>query len=151
MTEAAMVPPAVRRVVYVIETADRPGIVHAIGAVFAHRGLSMHALVADASRSPPRILIVFHGSPRQCRMVAAVLARLHDVIGVRMLDEESPELHSSALCRLAGIPPPMPGVSVQLLPEGALLSGRHAAVEQALARLDADGLLLGAFRTVVAL
>lgn len=144
-------PSSARRVVYVIEAAERPGIVHAIAAVFAHRGLSMRALIADASRSPPRILVVFHGTGRQCRMVEAVLGRLHNVHSVRMLDEAAPELQATALCRLSGTAVVEDGLAVQPLGDKLLLSGSYAAVERALARLDAEGLLIEAFRTLVAL
>lgn len=139
-------------VVYVIDVAERPGIVHAIAAVFAHRGLSMRALYADAQRRPPRVLVVFSGTPRQVRLVAQVLARLHDIHDVRLLPADSPELHAVALCRGGpGLPPALEAVGVQQLADGWLLSGPHAAVELAVARLREAGLAEAVSRSLVVL
>jgi hypothetical protein len=149
MTEPAFA--SARGVVYLLEVADRPGLVHAIAAVFAHRGLSMRAFVADASRTPPRILVVFRGTARQCRLVERVLARLHDVHSVRAMDEDSLELRAMAVCRPTGDWPALAEVEVQPLGETRLLSGRYGAVEAALARLTAEGLVSEAARSLVAL
>ncbi|GAC1629100.1 MAG: hypothetical protein NVS9B10_19820 [Nevskia sp.] len=139
-------------VVYVMDVADRPGIAHAIAAVFAHRGLSMRALIADAHRRPPRILVVFNGTPRQARLVAQVLARLHDIHGVRMLPADSAELRAVALCRGGRGPiPDLGAVSVQQLGEAWLLSGSYVEVETALAILCAAGLGGDVSRSLVAL
>jgi hypothetical protein len=152
MTESTALPsPVLQGVVYVIEVADRPGLVHAIAAVFAHRGLSMRAFFADTSRSPPRILVLFRGTPRQCRMVGQVLVRLHDVHSLRIVDENAAELRAMALCRPTAPWPAFEEVEVQALGETCLMSGRHAAVEAALARLTADGLVTGVSRALVAL
>lgn len=125
-------------VVYVLEVADRAGVAHAIAAVFAHRGLSMRSFVTDTGRRPPRILVSFRGTPRQCRMVEQVLARLHHVVGVRVLDEESPELHAVAVFRCAGVLPDLPEVTVQRHGETCVLLGGYGAVERALLRIAAS-------------
>lgn len=140
MTEPPAGPP-LRGVVYVLEVTDRAGLVHAVAAVFAHRGLSMRAFVADTSRAPSRVLVVFRGTARQCRLVGQVLARLHDVHDVRVIDEDSAELRATALCRPTGIWPSLEEVEVQTQGEVRLVSGRHAAVEAALAGLTTAGLV----------
>lgn len=138
-SEAAMNSDAAT-VVYVLDVADRPGIVHAIGAVFAHRGLSMLGLVADAHRRPPRILVVFKGTRRQQRLVSQVLARLHDIHAVRTLPSESPELRAFAMCRGVKAMPGLADVGVQKLGDAWLLSGSYAEVETALATLREAGI-----------
>ena len=136
-------------VVYVLDVADRPGIVHAIGAVFAHRGLSMLGLVADAHRRPPRILVVFAGTRRQQRLVSQVLARLHDIHAVRTLPAESPELRAFAMCRGVRAMPALADVGVQKLGDAWLLSGSYSEVEVALAGLRAAGIEAEVSRSLV--
>jgi hypothetical protein len=140
-------------VVYVMDVADRPGIVHAIAAVFAHRGLSMRALIADAHRRPPRILAIFNGTSRQARLVSQVLARLHDINSVRMLSADSEELHAVAVCRVgeAALPELGAAVSIQKAGNAWLLSGSYAAIESALAILRESGCGLEVSRSLVAL
>jgi len=140
-------------VVYVMDVADRPGIVHAIAAVFAHRGLSMRALIADAHRRPPRILAIFNGTSRQARLVSQVLARLHDINSVRMLSADSEELHAVAVCRVgeAALPELGAAVSIQKAGNAWLLSGSYAAIESALAILRESGCRLDISRSLVAL
>lgn len=150
---SAAVPSATQRVVYVMEVADRPGIMHAIAAVFAHRGLSMQALVADAHRTPPRILVVFDGTPRQCRLVEQVLARLHDVHRIRSLAADAPEVRAFAVCHDKGgaALPELIGVSAQQLGDTWLLSGSYVAVDAALAQLRAADRIDEVSRSLVAL
>lgn len=136
--------------VYVMDVADRPGIAHAISAVFAHRGLSMRALIADAHRSPPRILVVFEGTQRQQKLVGQVLARLHDVQRVRALPADSPELRAIAICHARTGLPAVTDVSLQSLGDSWLLSGSYAAVDRALARWQAEGLIDAVSRSLVA-
>jgi len=140
-----------RQVVYVLEVADRPGIMHSIAAVFAHRGLSIHGLVADTGRKPPRILVVFEGTPRQQTLVEQVLARLHHVHQLRMLPASSPQLRAVAICRTLGPLPLLEGVVAQLDDDMALLSGSYAAVDAALDRLTEAGLVSEISRSLVAL
>jgi len=137
-------------VVYVLDVAERPGIAHAISAVFAHRGLSMRALIADAHRSPARVLVVFEGTARQRRLVAQVLVRLHDVQAVRTLPADSPELRAIAICRANAGLPAIPDVSMQSLGSSWLLSGTYAAVDRALSRWQAAGLIESVSRSLVA-
>lgn len=144
-----MTDPATPGVVYVLEVADRPGLVHAIAAVFAHRGLSMRSFVADTSRTPPRILVVFRGTARQSRLLERVLARLHDVHSIRVVDEDSAEVRAMAVCRPAGDWPPLAEVEVRQLGETRLISGRHGAVDRALSELAAAGLVAESFRSLV--
>lgn len=140
-----------RQVVYVIEVADRPGIMHSIAAVFAHRGLSIHGLVADTGRKPPRILVVFEGTPRQQTLVEQVLARLHHVHELRMLPASSPQLRAVAICRSLGPLPLLDDVVAQLDDDRALLSGSYAAVDAALEKLQQAGLVSEISRSLVAL
>ncbi|WP_028006672.1 hypothetical protein [Solimonas flava] len=141
-----------RHVVYVVEVAEKPGIVHALAAVFAHRGLSMRSFIADAVRRPPRILIPFEGTPRQCRLLAQVIARLHDVLGLRVLDAGAAELQASALCRLDAPPPALAGISWREGGDGTWqMSGAYLAVDRALAELAAGGQLRESFRTLAVL
>ncbi|WP_428311700.1 hypothetical protein [Hydrocarboniphaga sp.] len=140
-----------RQVVYVLEVADRPGIMHSVAAVFAHRGLSMHALVADTGRKSPRILVVFEGTPRQQQLVEQVLARLHHVHQLRMLPASSPELRAFAVCRLLGPLPLLDEVLAQVDDDHATLSGRYAAVDAALEHLLQAGVVSDISRSLVAL
>ncbi|MDB5970903.1 MAG: hypothetical protein JWQ90_3353 [Hydrocarboniphaga sp.] len=140
-----------RQVVYVLEVADRPGIMHSIAAVFAHRGLSIHGLVADTGRKPPRILVVFEGTPRQQTLVEQVLARLHHVHQLRMLPAISPQLRAVAICRTLGPLPLLDDVVAQLDDGMALLSGSYAAVDTALEQLLRTGLVSEVSRSLVAL
>lgn len=137
-------------IVYVMDVAERPGIAHAISAVFAHRGLSMWALIADAHRRPPRVLAVFEGTQRQQKLVGQVLARLHDVQRVRALPADSPELRAIAICHARAGLPAMTDVSLQSLGDAWLLSGSYAAVDRALARWQAEGLIDAVSRSLVA-
>jgi acetolactate synthase small subunit len=137
--------------VYVLQVTERPGIVHAIAAVFAHRGLSMRGLVADAHSRPPRVLVAFRGTQRQCRMVEQVLARLHDVHSVRALEEDSAQLRAFALCHAHAALPDMPDLSIQAQGETSLLSGSYAAVDRALERFVAEGLVSDFACSLVAL
>jgi hypothetical protein len=125
--------------------------VHAIAAVFAHRGLSMRSFVADTGRTPPRILVVFRGTARQCRLLQRVLVRLHDVHSVRVIAEDAPELRAMAVCRPTGDWPALPEVDIQSLGETRLISGRLAAVDAALAQLAAGNLVAETARSLVAL
>ncbi|MDT0496947.1 hypothetical protein RM530_06150 [Algiphilus sp. W345] len=138
-------------VVYLCEVAERPGVVHSIAAVFAHRGLSIKALVADTSHSLPRILVAFRGTVRQCRMVEQVLRRLHHVHGVRTFPIDAPELRALAICRTQGELPVLPGVREQSLGDTSLLSGTYGAVELAIKQLLEQGLVSDVSRTFVAL
>ena len=152
MTEPTTAGDSSATVVFVMDVADRPGIAHAIAAVFAHRGLSMRALIADAHRRPPRILVVFNGTPRQSRLVAQVLARLHDVHGVRMLPSDSAELHAVALCRgVNDAIPELRDVDIQRLGDIRLLSGRYVDVEAALLTLQDAGMAIDVSRSLVVL
>ncbi|NKF23102.1 hypothetical protein [Solimonas marina] len=146
MTESNM-----RHVVYVAEVADRPGTVHAIAAVFAHRGLSMRALIADASRQPARILVPFIGSERQCTMVEQVIARLHHVRDLRVLPADAPELRASAVCSLATPPPDLPGIDIHAAGDRWVLSGSYGDIERAIEQLRRDDTLLDVFHTVAVL
>lgn len=137
-------------VVYVLDVVERPGIAHAISAVFAHRGLSMRALIADAHRSPARVLVVFEGTPRQRRLVAQVLVRLHDVTAVRTLAADSPDLRAIAICRANDGLPADPDVSMQSMGASWLLSGTFVAVERALSRWQDAGLIDSVSRSLVA-
>lgn len=139
------------QVVYVLEVADRPGIVHSIAAVFAHRGLSIHGLVADTGRKPPRILVVFEGTPRQQRLVEQVLARLHHVHQLRVVPANSPQLRAVAICRALGPLPALDDVVAQLDEDRALLSGSYVAVDAALEQLLQAGLVSEVSRSLVAL
>ena len=154
MTEAAenAEEPVQRGVVFVLDVEERPGILHAIAAVFAHRGLSIRALVADASRHAPRILVAFRGTPRQCRRVEQVLGRLHDVQRLRVLADDAPEIHAAAMCHfLGGDVPPLGGVECRREAGTLLLSGRYAAVVAAVDRLELTGQLQETFLSLVAL
>jgi len=141
-----------RRVVYVIDVDDRPGIMHAIAAVFSHRGLSMLALVADTHRQQPRILVVFEGSDRQCRLVEQVLARLHDVQQIRTLPTSAPELRAFAICRLsAPLTAEFPGVEVRQDRNECQLWGGYDAIDAALSRLQQSGAIEAVSRSLVVL
>jgi acetolactate synthase small subunit len=140
-----------RQVVYVLEVADRPGIMHSIAAVFAHRGLSIHGMVADTGRKPPRILVVFEGTPRQQALVEQVLARLHHVHQLRTLPANSPQLRAVAICRTLGPLPLLDDVVAQVDDDRALLSGSYVAVDAALDQLLAAGLVSEISRSLVAL
>lgn len=138
-------------VVYLAEVADRPGVAHAISAVFAHRGLSIKALVADTSHAPPRILVAFRGTERQCRLVEQVLQRLHHVHSVRSFPIDAPQLRALAVCRATGELPALSEVRVQPLGETHLLHGTYGAVERAIESLMAQDLISDVSRTIVAL
>lgn len=146
-----MLPPLPRQgVAYVIDATERPGMVHSIAAVFAHRGLSMDALVADTNRSDPRIVVLFHGTPRQCRMVAHVLPRLHDVRRVQVLPLDSPLLRAVVLCDVDGPLPPLAEVDVHEVSGHLLLLGRYQAVDDALQPLRERQTVRELSRTVIA-
>lgn len=142
-----------QRVVYVIDVDDRPGIMHAIAAVFSHRGLSMQALVADTHRQQPRILVVFEGTGRQCQLVEQVLARLHDVQQIRTLRTDAPELRAFAICRLNGplMPETVPDVGVQRNGNEYQIFGSYDAVDAALRRLQQDAAVDAVSRSLVVL
>lgn len=144
-------PSTLQTVVYILDVAEKPGIANAITAVFAHRGLSIEAVVADAGRRPPRILVVFTGTPRQCRMVEHVLQRLHDVYAVRCVDDDAAELRAVAFCRTSGALPALAGVEVRAAGDASLVSGSYRAVQAALARWSDDGLIVDVSRSLVAL
>lgn len=122
-------------VAYVIDATERAGMVHSIAAVFADRGLSMDALVADNSRADPRIIVVFRGTPRQARMVGHVLPRLHDVRAVQMLALDSPQLRAAVLCEIDEPLPDLNAVRLHPVGEYQLLTGTYEAVAQALLSL----------------
>lgn len=137
--------------VFVIEVADRPGVVHSIAAVFAHRGLSIESFVAETGRERPRVLVVFRGTARHCRIVEQVLARLHHVLSVRTLPTDSAELRALAFCHIKGNLPAFPAVTQQsLAPDRALLIGSYAAVENAVAELRREGSVSEVSRSLVA-
>jgi len=137
-------------VAYVIDATERPGMVHSIAAVFAHRGLSMEALVADTTRSDPRIIVVFRGTPRQCRMVAHVLPRLHDVRSVQVLALDSPQLRAVALCeKIEGLPA-FDDIDARPFDEYLLVTGNYEAVDRRLRECRDRFGLIELSRTVVA-
>jgi hypothetical protein len=138
-------------VIYAIDVIDRPGVLHAITAVFADRGLSMEGLVAETARVPSRILVAFRGSQRQCRMVEQVLPRLHHVLSVRTLPTDSPELRAIAWFKSDAPVAPIDGVTVQWLGGSVLLSGSYASVHHAVAQLLQQGLAHEVSRSLVAL
>ena len=138
-------------VVYVLEADDRAGVMHAIAAVFAHRGLSMHSLLADTGRKPSRILVSFAGTERQQKLVQQVLSRLHHVQSVRVLRTDAPELHAIAVGRLCGPLPALSEVIAQTHGDAVMLSGRYADVEAAVQALESQGLIADVARSLVAL
>lgn len=138
-------------VVYVLEADDRAGVMHAIAAVFAHRGLSMHSLLADTGRKPSRILVSFAGTERQQKLVQQVLTRLHHVQGVRVLRTDSPELRAIAVGRLCGPLPELAEVIAQTHGDAVMLSGRYRDVEAAVSELESKGLIADVARSLVAL
>jgi acetolactate synthase small subunit len=138
-------------IVFVIEAADRPGIMHAIAAVFSHRGLSMHSLVADTGRKPPRILVSFLGPERQRRLVEQVLQRLHYVQSVRVLRSDSPELRAIATARVLDTLPDMADVLVQRHGDIVVITGTYAAVDAVVTRLQHEQRIESVARSLVAL
>ena len=142
-------------VVYALTVADRPGIAQAVAAVFAHRGLSMNALVADSARVPTRLLVEFYGTPRQQTMIRRALERLHHVEACTCRPVDAPELRAVALCQLQPRArwPRLGGVEVDSsdIKGAKLIHGQLAAVNAALETLRGSGKLEAVSRSIVAL
>ncbi len=139
-------------IVYVLEVADRPGVMHAIAAVFSHRGLSIYSLLADNGRKLSRVLVSFRGTDRQHLLVERVLTRLHNVTSVRALHADSPELRAIAIGRVTGELPDMPELIVQRQGEDVVvLTGRYTDVESAVSRLEAEDRVSAVACSLVAL
>lgn len=149
---------AVEDATFRIEVRDEPGVMSAVAAVFAGRGVSMETVMAqrivnrDGSRAA-EVVITLRASAHRLAMLRRVLERLDYTVRVTRVPDDSPYLVESALLELdPGSDPPAaaPGVRCSPLdaPDGApdryMMYGRPADVVAAIETLRERGTLVSA-------
>lgn len=109
---------------FVLKVNDRPGAMELIAATFAHRGVSLHALLGnDATMGADElatVIVTFSASASKKEALRGALSRLSRVVALRESSGDEETLRKAVLIRLvAGETIPNNG---NFVPNGCIIS-----------------------------
>ena len=90
---------------FVLKINDRPGAMELVAATFAHRGISLHALLGNDNKSGAdglaTVLVTFSAPVAKKEAMKATLGRLSRVVSVTERTQADASLRKCALVRVA--------------------------------------------------
>lgn len=104
---------------FVMKLTDQPGGMEVIAATFAHRGVSVACSLGNDGALDPQgratMLVTFSATPAKKEIIRRALGRLSRMRSLVEYAMDAPELRKTAVLRLAGAEPLVPGRAVRLL------------------------------------